>query len=134
MSAVKLSILVQSLVYFFSMLFSVDFEKLVALELGVDISNFVLLLDLFSMDVLIFDDDILIFPGPPDFILYFFLLPGYLFNSADNTSFPSGDLNHLVSFLLFHYHFASSFFPLVPPFLSLSCPQTTLLPDVISGS
>lgn len=132
MPPLELCGLAEGLADFVPMLVTVYFEEFVAFELCVDVPDFVLFLDFFSGVVFILDDDVLVFPGTPDLVLYLFLLPRYLLDRTDYGPLTPSYLNHLVTLLLLHDHLAPSLLPLVPPLLRLSSPHSSLLTRLIA--
>lgn len=110
------------------MLFPIGLEQFILFEFGIDVSGLIFLLDLFSLNGLILDNDMLILPSPPDLILNFLFLFGCLLDGGNDASLPSVYFDHLVLLHLLHYHLSPSLLSLVlllfvfairyPPFLS----------------
>ena len=124
----------QGLVDFLLVLLSLDLEKFVLLELSVDFSDFSFLFYLLSVERLVLNNDVLVLPSTPYFILDLFLLPRGLLDSADDDTFTSGDLDHLVSLLLLDYHLATTFLTLMTTSLGLGCTKTSFVAAVLAGT
>lgn len=65
----ELSESLQCVVDFLAVLLSVGFEQFFPLETGIDLSGFLLLADLFSLQGLILDDDGFVLPSAPYLVL-----------------------------------------------------------------
>lgn len=75
------------------MLLSVYFEKLVSFEFGINSPHLLLLIDFLVVKIFVFENDVFVLPSPPDLILNLLFLFRSLFDSVDNNSFSSVDLD-----------------------------------------
>ena len=116
------------------MLFSLYFQELFLLELSIDISYLTFLLYLFFMKSFVLFYYLFVLPSSPYLILNLLLLTRSLLYCTHYYPLSSIYLDHLVSFLLLNYHLSPPLLSLMPPSLSFSCSESSLLSHLLSMS